>query len=125
MKNILGLAFGLMIAALSFGQSSPAKFSENMSSYDKTKTTAFHFAIDQSIKEETIKSNTVYYTDYFTVDIAAASGGGHNITITLTSNDELSRKVVERYFISMEIKNINVDGTDMPVHDFMTKYVVL
>jgi hypothetical protein len=122
MKKILGLAFGLMIGAFSYGQSA-ATFSENVSNYDKATTTAFHFNLDQSITADAINDNAVYYTDYFTV-AATDNNGGHDITITLAQDDEMSRKVIQRYFVSMQVQTISVDGTDVQVLDFMNTYII-
>lgn len=124
MKKILGLALGLMIGALSYSQNAPAKFAENMSQYDKAATTVFHFNLDQSITEAAIDDAASYYTDYFTV-VSTASNNGHDVAITLVQDDEMSRKVIHRFLVTLQIQNVNVGGSDVPVTDFMDTYINL
>ena len=121
MKKILGLAFGLMIGSFVFGQSA-VSFSENLSSYDKTVASEFHFNVDQSITGTEITDNAQYYTDYFTVSKTAASGG-HDITITMANTDAISKKVIMRYFTQLQVGTINVEGNEVQLEDFMTTYI--
>ena len=123
MKKILGLVFGLMIGAFSFAQS-PVTFNENVSTYDKNATTVFHFNFDATITEESINSNKKYYTDYFTVGSTANAHGGHDVTITLAQDDELSRKVVQRFFASLQVEKINVNGSEIAMTDFISTYIL-
>lgn len=121
MKKILGLAFGLMMGAFTFAQS-PVTFTEDLSSYDKNATTVFHFNSDETITYADLSKNMSYYTDYFTVDIVAASVG-HDLIITLVQDDEMSRKVIHRYFASLQVPAINVNGSDMDTPQFMETYI--
>lgn len=122
MKKILGLAFGLMIGAMSFGQSA-ITFTEEISTYDKATTTEFHFNLDQTITASAINENAAYYTDYFSV-ASTANNGGHDIVITLVQDDEMSRKVIQRFFVSLQVQAINVDGNDVQMTDFMDTYIL-
>lgn len=122
MKKILGLALGLMISAFTFAQS-PATFSDAVSGYDKATTTTFHFNLDETITNEAINMYSVYYVDYFTIDAIAATIG-HDIVITLVQDDEMSRKVIQRFFASLPVNAIGVNGTDVDLSDFMLTYII-
>ncbi|MBD3636675.1 MAG: hypothetical protein HUJ25_04980 [Crocinitomicaceae bacterium] len=121
MKKILGLAFALMIGALTFGQS-PVTFTEDLSSFDKNSTTEFHFTFDNTISGENISKNSSFYTDYFEV-VADQRDDGHAVAIVLNQDDEISRKVIQRFFVSLQVKTIMVDGNDMDLNEFMETYI--
>ena len=122
MKKILGLALGLMISAFTFAQS-PATFTDAGVDYDKATTTAFHFNLDETISHNDINTNSSYYTDYFTV-VATHNGTGHDITITLIQDDEMSRKVIHRFFVSLQVSSINVEGNEVDMDPFMDTYII-
>jgi VCBS repeat-containing protein len=122
MKKILGLTLGLLLSAFTFGQSA-ITFTDATSGYDKSATTAFHFTFDSSISNETITTNSAYYTDYFTVD-AVADGANHNVTFTLVDDTDMSRRVISRFFISIQAAGIDVNGTVMTIDEFMAAYIM-
>ena len=121
MKKILGLALGLMVGAMTFAQSA-VTFTEELVSYDKNTATVFHFNSDETITFEALNENMQYYTDYFTVAIVP-NNNTHDLTITLVQDDEMSRKVIHRYFASLQVPAINVAGDDVTTADFMLTYI--
>ena len=123
MKKLLGLAFGLLLSVFTFAQSH-VTFNDARDGYDKATTTVFHFTFDSSFKQEDLKNNAAYYTDYFTVEVSAADGGS-SVTITLHENDEMARRVITRYLITNKVEHVGVNGSDLTVDEFMGSYIQL
>lgn len=121
MKKILGLAFGLMIGSFVFGQST-ISFSEDLNTYNKANVSEYHFLFDSSISDQAITDNAQYYTDYFTVT-QTGTQSGTNVTITLLQDDEISRKVIQRYFTQFQVPTINVGSNEVDLVDFMSQYI--
>jgi hypothetical protein len=123
MKKILGLAAGLLLTAATFAQSG-VKFNDAGDSYDKATTKTFNFTFDANYSIEQLNKTATFYPDYFTV-VSTPAYGGTTVAITLVDDNEMARRVISRYFISLECENVNVNGTDMPLMDFMAAYVQL
>ena len=123
MKKILGLAFGLMLSAMTFAQSH-VTFNDAADSYDKTATTAFHFTFDSSFNVDDLNTTATYYTDYFTV-ATTSEESGTAVTITLKQDDEMSRRVITRFMVSSKVMHIGVNGEDLSVDEFMGTYIML
>lgn len=124
MKKILGLVAALMITAITFAQST-VTFKDATPSYNKTATTKFNFTFSAVHTAEDIKSNAAYYESYFTVTITPAGDAGNTVTITLVEDNEMARRVIMRLMVNLDIKMINVNGTDIERNDFMTKYIMV
>lgn len=124
MKKILGLVAGLMMTALTFGQSTIA-FTDASADYNKTATTSFNFVFSPIHTAEEIKSNAAYYESYFTVDVSSAGTAGNNVNITLVEDNEMARRVIMRLFVNLEINAINVNGEEVERNEFMTQYIML
>ncbi|MEX1001451.1 MAG: hypothetical protein WDZ35_04990 [Crocinitomicaceae bacterium] len=123
MKKILGLTLGLLFAAFTYAQS-PVTFTDAGDDYQKTETTVFHFTFDESITHEKINENATYYTEYFSVT-ATDSENGHTVEIALEQDDEMSRRVVMRLFVSLEVDAIIVQGEEIPLREFTKQYIEL
>ena len=123
MKKILGLAAGLLLTAATFAQTG-VKFTDAVDGYNKTTATTFHFNLESGFTLESINTTAAFYTSYFTV--AATPGtGGTAIAISLVEDTEMARRVISRFFISLEVQNIEVNGTSMPIFDFMDTHIML
>lgn len=122
MKKILGLVLGLMVSAFTFAQTA-VTFTDVDNGYDKATASEFHFNLDETITNESIMANAAYYTDYFTL-VATPATVGHDVTFTLAVDDEMSRKVIHRYFVSLQVATINVSGAEVPVKEFMETYII-
>lgn len=123
MKKILGLAAGFILTVATYAQSGVA-FSDANDSYDKKAVTSFNFEFASNFTAEDIDKSAVFYTSYFTVK-SVASPVGHTVTITLVEDNEMARRVVGRFFISMGVETIAVNGTEIQVQDFVAKYIML
>ncbi len=124
MKKILGLAAGLFLTAMTFAQSG-VTFSDASDSYDKATTTSFNFVFNSDYSVEDIDKAATYYTSYFTVATAANGADGNTVKIDLVEDNDMSRRVITRFFISLEVEQITVSGTDMTVDEFMSTYIMM
>ena len=124
MKKILGLAAGLLLTAMTFAQSG-ITFNDASDSYDKAATTSFHFEFSADYTAEDIDKAATYYTSYFTVSHAANDAGGNTVTIDLVEDNDMSRRVINRFFITLEVEQINVSGTDLTIDEFMATYIMM
>ena len=122
MKKFLGLATGLLLSVMTMAQSG-VSFNDATSEYDKAATTVFNFTLDENFSQEDITKTAAFYTDYFTVT-SAADGEGHIVTFTLVEDTEMSRRVVTRFFVSLEVNEIDVNGEAKELNDFISTYVM-
>ena len=122
MKKILGLAAGLLLTAVTFAQSG-VKFNDAGDNYDKTVTTSFHFDFNTDYTSEDITKASTYYEAYFTVE-TADNGNGNTVTITLVEDNDMSRRVITRFFISLQVEQISAAGTDLSTDEFMSTYIM-
>ena len=123
MKKILGLAAGLLLTAATFAQKG-VQFTDGVDGYNKTTAQTFHFNMESNYTLESINTNAAFYTSYFTV-VATPGTAGTTVAITLVEDNEMARRVISRFFISLEVPVITVNGTDMPIFDFMSAYIML
>ncbi len=124
MKKILSLVAGLMITALTFGQST-ISFTDASADYDKTATTSFNFVFSPIHSAEDIQSNAAYYESYFAVTVTAAGSAGNTVNITLVEESEMARRVIMRLLVNLEINSVGVNGLDVERNDFMTEYIMI
>lgn len=123
MKKILGVIAGLMLTVATFAQSN-VTFKDASADYKKASVSEFHFAFASAITLDEINKAAVFYTDYFTVT-PVASATGHDVTIKLVEDTEMNRRIVMRFFVTMSISSISVNGTDMSLQDFVNEYIML
>jgi len=123
MKKLVGLAVGILLSAATFAQSG-VTFTDAHDGYNKTTTQKFNFSFPSKYTVEQINTSASYYTAYFTV-APVATADGVNVQIQLVEDNEMSRRVVARFFVSLEVQEINVNGTAMPVSDFASTYIML
>lgn len=123
MKKILGLAAGMMLTIATFAQGS-VTFLDANATYDKTKVTSFNFEFSPEFTVDQINKAAEFYTSYFTVT-PAASPAGISVTVKLVEDNEMARRVITRFFVTLEVEKILVNGESMMVSDFAAKYLML
>ena len=123
MKKILGLAAGLMLTAITFGQAT-ATFTDATPEYDKAATTSLNFIFSPAHSAEDIKSSAAYYESYFTVGVTDAGSAGNKVSINLVEDNEMARRVILRLLVSTDVKAVNVNGTEYDRNDFVTQFIV-
>jgi hypothetical protein len=94
------------------------------STAEKSKTEGvFNFSFDSNFTLEDINKTAKYYTNYFTVT-PVKTENGINVTIKIVEDNEMARRVVNRFFVSLEVKEVDVNGTMIPVEKFVTKFIM-
>lgn len=122
MKKILGLAAGFLLTIATYAQG--VTFTDANESYNKATTQSFHFSFNSSFTMDEINKSGAFYTGYFTVT-PVASSTGHDVTITLVEDSEMARRVVQRFFITLSVETISVNGADIAVEEFVSQYIML
>lgn len=118
MKKILGLAAGLLLTAATFAQSG-VTFNDANGSYNKTTTQTFHFTVDAQHSEADVTKAAEYYTSYFTVSYAAGA-----VTIQLVEDTEMNRRIIQRFFVTLGVAEITVNGTAIALENFVDTYIL-
>ncbi len=123
MKKILGLAAGMMLTIATFAQGS-VSFMDASATYDKTKVTSFNFEFSPEFTVDQINKAAEFYTSYFTVS-PVASPVGTTVTVKLVEDNEMARRVITRFFVTLEVQKILVNGESYLMSDFAAKYLML
>jgi hypothetical protein len=122
MKKILGLVLGLFLTVATFANG-VVTYSDAATA-EKSKTEgAFNFQFDSNFTVEDINKTANYYTSYFTVT-PITSENGISVLIKLTDDNEMARRIVTRFFVSLDVREISVSGEVVSIDDFIAKYVM-
>lgn len=122
MKKLIGLVLGMFLTVATFANG-VVTYSDAATA-EKSKTSGtFNFAFDSSFSVEDITKTATYYENYFTVTPVAAEKGT-TVLIKLVEDNEMSRRVITRFFVSLEVKEIVVNGTVVLIDDFIATYVM-
>ena len=124
MKKFVGLLTGLLLTVATFAQSG-VSFNDASSDYDKTKTSTFNFTFDSKYSADDINTNAAYYESYFSTETTADGSKGTKVKIAVVGENEMSRKIILRLFVALDVKTINVNGVEMGRDEFIKKYVAL
>lgn len=122
MKKILGLATGLLLTVFTFAHHG-VTFNDAGDNYNKAEVATFNFSMGDDFTAEQINKAASYYTNYFTTSTAPNAEGGHNVSFTLVEDTDMSRKVIMRFFVSLEVSEIDVNGTHLELNTFMADYI--
>ena len=121
-KKILGLILGLFLTVTTFANGGVTY--TDAATAEKAKTEGvFNFEFDSHFTVESIKKAATYYESYFSVT-PVKSETGVNVLIKLIEDNDMARRVVTRFFVSLEVKEITVNGAAISVDDFIAKYVM-
>lgn len=125
MKKFISLSLGSLLTFAGFSQSG-VSFTDAGAAYQKAKTTAFHFSFVERHTAEDIASAASYYTDYFTVEIADGQAASeHLVTIQLTNDTAMARRVITRFFMTLEVSEIHVEDKPVALGAFIDQYILL
>ncbi len=122
MKKILGLVLGMLLTVTTFAGNGVTYTSNSADGKAKIEG-VFTFDFDKDFTVEQINKTAKYYTSYFTVT-PVKTENGIKVTIKLVEDNEMARRVVNRFFVSLEVKEISVGDKNLPVEDFVSKYVM-
>ncbi|MGV6860391.1 MAG: hypothetical protein ACWA41_01400 [Putridiphycobacter sp.] len=122
MKKLLGVVLGLILSVSALAGGGVTYNDVNTAEKSKAEG-VFTFAFDSNFTLEEINKTAQYYTSYFSVS-PVKSENGFTVTIKIIEDNEMSRRVVTRFFVSLEVKEIMVSGASIGVEDFVSKYVM-
>lgn len=122
MKKVLGLLVGLFLTVSTFANG-VVTYSDAATADNAKTSGVFNFSFDSNYSIADITKTANYYTNYFTVT-PVKSESGISVKISLVDDNEMARRVVTRFFVSLEIKTINVDGKEVKVDEFIKTYIM-
>jgi len=122
MKKVLGLLFGLFLTVSTFANGIVTYSDAETAANSKT-TGVFNFSFDSSFSIEDINKTANYYTSYFTVK-PVKTDKTIEVKINLVDDNPMARRVITRFFVSLNIKTISVNGKDIQIDEFIKTYVM-
>lgn len=116
MKLIL-CSFILLLSVFSFSQDkvNEAKVVNSKQFQANKEAGEFKFVFPEITKKEEVERNAAFYKEYFSVIYDEST---HSVTIKMVQNNEKNRQIIKRFFVSMNIKQIEMNGTSMQVDEF-------
>lgn len=79
----------------------------------------FEILMPSSVTADEARKNADYYTDYFTVDFNAET---KIAKITMVDNSQMGRRVITRFLLSNEVRELIFNGQNYTLSDFFMKY---
>ncbi len=122
MKKVLGLMVGMFLTLATFANGVVTYSDANTAEKSKSEG-VFHFSFDSEFTQDQIDKAAKYYTSYFTVTPTVTTEG-FNVAIKLVEDNEMSRRVITRFFVTLDVNAVNVNGTPIKIDDFIAKYVM-
>jgi hypothetical protein len=83
-------------------------------------TGEYSFTLPDYITQKDVALSAEYYTVYFTVNFNEKN---HVVTVKLTGLEEKNRQVIQRFFISLGVRDIQYEGKIYPIQDFYTTFL--
>jgi len=121
MKTCFSVLIGLFLSVSVFGQKVIYTSVDNV---NKAKADGiFNFELDKAYSIEKINKTKAYYTEYFTVTTKSIENGT-SIQIKLIKETEMARRVIYRFFVSLDAKQIGIMGSPVPLDKFMEKFIL-
>lgn len=80
----------------------------------------FEFILPSVVTEEQVQKSAKFYVKYFTVAFDSSSD---KAVIKMVKNDEGSRNVLTRFFVSLGVSHIEMDGKMIVLDDFRADYL--
>lgn len=114
MKKILFI-FSLVFSMAVFAQSPTLKSDANLAKKNGT----YLFEMPSDITSKQIKDAANYYTKFFTV-----TQNNNEVTIKMVDNTVSNRHVMKRFFISLNQRNITIDGSTKNIDLFFEEHIL-
>ena len=121
-KKIFGLLLGMLLTVSTFANG-VVTYTDAANAEKSKSEGVFNFSFDSNFTLEQINKSAEYYKNYFVVT-PVKSETGINVNIKLTEDNEMSRRVITRFFVSLEVKELMVNGTPLKTEDFIAKFVM-
>lgn len=80
----------------------------------------YEFTMPSQLKAEDVAQSAKYYVHYFSVNFDEAS---HKAVITMIENEAKNRIIIMRFLVASGVNAVLIDGTEVSVHDFKSKYL--
>lgn len=123
MKKIVSIAIFSILTTLGFSQEAgylQAK-TESESVLQKSKSSGlYEFQFPTSLDKATVEKNAAFYTDYFSVQFDDKT---KIAKLKMNENNEINRRVILRFLLSNNIKEINLDGKIESVEVFYKNHL--
>lgn len=123
MKKLLGLFAGLVLSLSALAQD--VEFTDAGETYNKKETLSFNFHFDNTYSAQTLTETGTYYGNYFSTLVVENEDKSYNVTLTLNEESEMGRRVIMRYFVSLEVGTIKAGATEYSTEDFMIQFIQL
>jgi len=122
MKKLLTMCLLILAGGMVNAQESKpvAKVESAQKLTEFRKAGKYEFELPATASAEEVKKTAAYYTQYFAV---AFDDKTKKATLTLTANENINRQVMERFLISNQVREIQLDGETYKVQDFFNKFV--
>ena len=123
MKKLLGLVAALVLSIGAFAQT--VEFTDAGEDYNKKETLSFNFLFDNTYTLAGLTETGSYYTNYFVTTVNENEDKSYGVNITLNEESEMGRRVIMRYFVSLEVAKIKAGVTEYSTEDFMIQFIQL
>lgn len=80
----------------------------------------FSFQLPNHITVDQVDESASYYTMYFTVNYDEEN---HVAKVTMVTNDSKSRHIIIRFFVSLNLRKVKVDGNELSIEEFHLKHL--
>jgi hypothetical protein len=122
MKKLISTLAFLMIVAVSFAQQLTVNGGAEALKKSKASTGVFEFT-STGIELSAIEQHAKTYASWFTVT-ASEGKAGIAISIKMHKNESQTRRVMHRYFVTINVGSVVVDGNEMKVDEFIEKFII-
>jgi len=104
-----------------YGQTDAKLKSANTNELRSAKSSGeFLFTMPSGVSKKEIDESAEYYTMYFMVEYIEKS---HQVKIRMKTNDEKSRRVILRFFVSLNIRQIELEGETMELEMYYQNWL--
>lgn len=118
MKKIV-LLFILFLGAYGLNAQTASISGDAESMARQVEKGVFEIVMPSTVTAEDAEKTAGYYTEYFTVDFNATSKVAK---ITMVDNSQLGRRVITRFLLSNEVRELKFNGNNYTLSDFFMKY---
>ena len=123
MKKLVYTMFAVLFVTFATNAQEPAELaiSQGIEALAKSKSSGeYTFALPSNVTKDDVAKSSKYYTHYFSVEFDA---NAHEAKINMVVNEAKNRYVIVRFLTSCGVRYITVDGTNVSISDFSSKYL--
>lgn len=118
MKKTVIICALTLLSSFAFAQSS-ASISPSQLKSGKN-SGIFEFKVPEAITAEKVDAVKGYYKDYFTTSFDETTDV---LKLTLLKKEEMNINVMNRILVALDLRTVQVDGTEMTFQDMKDKYL--